>query len=120
MNRVARNTAVNDRQVVFFMRGNTYYRNDLDATCQALKPGEGRLVFHYRTRSAKITRLCDTDSFTIERQLSPVGCGLGKFNPITAEEVAALTGKPVAAPPAANSSGNTQPSNASPRRESRN
>lgn len=99
LNRIARKVGVNDRQVVFFMRGNTYYLNVLDAACQSLTPGETRLVFHAKnTGSARIARLCDTDSFTVERQTSRIGCGLGQFNPITAEEAAALTGQPVAAP----------------------
>jgi hypothetical protein len=79
------------------MRGGTYYLNTLDGACQSLTPGADRLVFHYRTRSAKITRLCDTDSFTVERQTSRIGCGLGLFHPITAAEAAALTGKPLPA-----------------------
>jgi hypothetical protein len=107
MNRVARNVGVNDHQVVFFMRGNTYYLNNLDGACQALTKGADSFVFHYRTRSAKITRVCDTDSFTVERQTSRIGCGLGQFVPITAEEAAALTGRPVPTA-AASSSGNEQ------------
>lgn len=114
VNRVSRNTAVNDHQVVFFMRGNLYYRNDLDGACQALTPGETRLVFHYRTRSAKISRLCDYDSFTVERQVSRIGCGLGEFHPITAEEAAALTGRPA---PAASSSDDKKSSSRSSRRD---
>src|SRR5687768_6300081 len=85
MNRVSRNVGINDRQVVFFMRGNTYYLNNLDGACVALTKGADSLVFAYRTRSAKITRLCDTDTFTVERQTSRIGCGLGQFIPITAE-----------------------------------
>jgi hypothetical protein len=115
MNRVSRNVGVNDRQVVFFMRGGTYYLNVLDGACQALTAGDTRLVFHYNTRSAKITRLCDTDSFTVERQTSRLGCALGQFTPITAEEAAALTGQPVAAP-AASSSGDDQRSERRSRR----
>ena len=113
VNRVSRNQAVNDHQVVFFMRGNMYYRNDLDASCQALTAGETRLVFHYRTRSAKISRLCDYDSFTVERQVSRIGCGLGAFHPITAEEAAQLTGRPA---PAASSSDSKEDSSSSSRR----
>ena len=107
MNRVSKNVGVNDRQVVFFIRGGTYYLNVLDGACQSLTPGATRLVFHYSTRSAKITRLCDTDSFTVERQTSRLGCALGQFVPITAAEAAALTGEPVASP-AASSSGNDE------------
>jgi hypothetical protein len=119
-NRIARNVAVNDRQVVFFMRGDTYYRNDLDTACQSLTAGENRLTLRFRnTGSAKLARVCETDAFTVERQTSRVGCGLGRFHPITAEEAAALTGQPVAAP-RASSSGNTESSGASSRRERRN
>jgi hypothetical protein len=100
LNRVAKSTGVTDRQVVIAMRGGTYYRNDLDGSCPQLAPGDTQLVYHYRTGSAKITRLCDTDSFTIDNKPSTGGCALGKFHPITAEEAAALTGKPVAAPTA--------------------
>ena len=119
LNRVATNTGVNDRQVVFAMRGGTYFLNNLDAACQALTPGANQLVFVYRTRSAKITRLCETDAFTVERQISRLGCGLGQFYPITAAEASALLGKPVA-PPAtsssSSSSGNEQPSERPSRR----
>lgn len=105
MNRIARNIAASDRQVVFFMKGNTYYVNDLDAACQVLTKGESRLVFHARnTGSAKLARLCQTDSFTVERQISRIGCGVGQFTPITAEEATNLTGV-TAPPPAASSSG---------------
>ena len=108
MNRVSKNTGVNDRQVVFAMRGGTYYLNVLDGACQSLTPGETRLVFHYTTRSARITRLCDTDSFTVERQTSRLGCALGPFVPITPAEAAALTGDPIAAPAASSSSENEE------------
>jgi hypothetical protein len=119
--RISKNVAVNDRQVVFFMRGGTtFYRNDLDVACQVLTAGETRLVLHFQnTGSAKLARVCDTHSFTVERQTSRIGCGLGRFHPITAEEAAALTGQPVAAP-RASSSGNNPSSGGSSRRERRN
>jgi hypothetical protein len=90
LNRIARKVGVNDRQVVFFMRGNSYYLNVLDSSCPSLTPGETRLVFHARNNgSARIARLCNTDSFTVERQTSRVGCGFGQFTPITGQPVAA-------------------------------
>jgi hypothetical protein len=105
LNRVSRNVAASDRQVVFFLKGGKNYLNILDQSCAALKAGDSRLIFLYRTASAKTTRICDYDGFTVERQTSRVGCALGQFIPITAEEAAALTAKPAAAPAAA-SSGN--------------
>jgi hypothetical protein len=103
LNRVARKVAANKSQVVFFIKGGTHYLNVLDGACEALTKGDTRLVFNYQTRSAKITRLCDTDGFTVERQTSRIGCSLGKFIPITPEEAAALTAEAVAAPPASSS-----------------
>ena len=123
VNRIAKQVAANDAQVVFFMRGNTYYRNDLDAACPSLSAGETKLVFHYHNQgSPKLARLCDIDALTVEHQAGRGGCGIGKFNPITAEEAAALTGQPAAASsapaaPAANSSGTEQRSERSSRRD---
>lgn len=115
--RISKNVAVNDRQVVFFLRGGKYFRNDLDGACATLTAGETRLVLAVRnTGSAKLARVCETDAFTVERQASRLGCGLGRFVPITAEEAAALTGQPVAAPPASGS----QSTSGSSRRERRN
>ena len=111
LNRVSRYEAANDRQVVFFMKGGKNYLNILDTSCPALTAGASRFIFVYRTGSQKITRLCDYDGFTVEKQTSRVGCALGEFVPITAEEAAALTGKPVAAP-AAGSSANDNGNNA--------
>jgi hypothetical protein len=103
ISRVDRNVAASNSQVVFFMNGGTYYLNVLDGACQALSKGDEYLVFQYRTRSAQLTRLCDSDGFTVERQTSRVGCALGQFFPITAEEAAALTAKAPTAPAASNS-----------------
>jgi len=123
VNRISKQVAANSGQVVFFMRGGTYYRNDLDAACPSLSAGETKLVFHYHNQgSPKLVRLCDIDALTVEHQSGRGGCGIGKFNPITAEEAAALTGQPLAAAaapaaPAANSSGTEQRSERSSRRD---
>jgi hypothetical protein len=114
MNRVSKNVAASNAQVVFYIKGGTYYINVLDTACQALTKGETSLIFQYQTRSAKITRLCDTDGFTVERQTSRIGCALGAFIPITAEEAAALTDKSAAAAAATSAGSNppTEPSSA--------
>ena len=105
INRVSRNVAASNRHVVFYMKGDTQYINILDTACQALTKGETSLIFQYQTKSAKLTRLCDTDGFTVEHQTSRIGCALGAFVPITAEEAAALTAKTAAAPAASGSGG---------------
>jgi hypothetical protein len=114
LSRVNSNTGINDHQIVFVMRGGTYFRSDLPAACPSLKAGEKSLVFHYRTGSSNLQRLCNTDTFTVERQTSRIGCGLGVFHPITAEEASALLGRPVgAAASSRSSSSNSRNSNSS-------
>ena len=117
INRISRNVAESNSRVVFYMKGDTQYINILDTACQALTKGETRLIFQYENKSAKLSRLCDTDGFTVERQTSRIGCALGAFVPITAEEAAALTAKPAAAPAANGSSGNQRGEPASPKKE---
>jgi hypothetical protein len=102
VNRIERGVGVNDRTVLFYMRGGQIFRNDLLQSCPALTAGETRLVYNYRVASAKITRLCG-DSFSVERKPG-LECLLGKFNPITAAEAQALRGEPSAAPPASGAS----------------
>lgn len=118
LNRVDRYVAASNSQVVFFMKGGTYYLNVLDTACESLTKGENRLAFRYETRSARLSRVCDVDGFTVDRQTTRIGCALGPFYPITAEEAAALTAQPAAAPAASNP-GNAQPSGESAERESR-
>ena len=92
VNSISRHEAVDQRTVLFSMKGNKFYRNVLPADCAILASGETLLVYHYRTQSVKLTRLCDTDSFTVERKPGHA-CRFGQFHPITPAEAAALTGK---------------------------
>jgi hypothetical protein len=102
VNRISRKVAASNSQVVFFMKGGTNYLNVLDGACAALTKGETRLIYQLQNQgSQKLNRLCDSDGFTVERQTSRVGCSLGQFIPITAEEAAALVETPAAAPAAA-------------------
>jgi hypothetical protein len=117
VSRISKNVAASNSQVVFYIKGGTQYINVLDTACQVLTKGETRLIFQYENRSAKLSRLCDTDGFTVEKQTSRIGCALGAFIPITAEEAAALTAKPAAAPAANSSGGNQQGESSSPEKE---
>ena len=97
---ISKRVVVDQRTVLFSLKGNKFFRNDLPATCGLAAPGDTQLRYYYRTQSVKLTRLCDTDSFTVERKNGPA-CRLGQFTPITPEEAAALTAKssgPAAAP----------------------
>jgi hypothetical protein len=105
LNRVNRNVAANDRQVVFFMKGDKHYLNVLDTNCPVLKAGDYRFIFQYRAASPKMSRICEYDGFRVERQTGRIACALGQFIPITAEEAAALTAKPAAEPAAGSSRG---------------
>ena len=91
-NLISRKLAIDDRTVLFYMKGNKFFRVDLPAVCPTLAPGDTELELHYNTQSVKLTRLCNYDSFTVEHKAG-AGCPLGKCNPITAAEVAALAAK---------------------------
>ncbi len=91
-NFISRKLAIDNRTIVFYMKGNRFFRVDLPAVCPTLAPGDTELELHYNTQSAKLTRLCNYDSFTVEHKAG-AGCPLGRFNPITAAEAAALAAK---------------------------
>lgn len=81
--------AIDDYTILFFMRGNQIYRNQLPRRCPTLAR-EDR--FSYRTTS---NRLCDIDTVTVLEQRglrleAGFTCQLGPFHPITEEEVAEL------------------------------
>jgi hypothetical protein len=96
-NQILRTQGVDQRTVVLALRGNKFYRSDLPGVCAKLEPGDDEFTFHYKTNTAKLTRLCDTDSFSIDRKPQS-GCRFGQFTPITADEFAGLTGAPGNAP----------------------
>ncbi|HET8696428.1 MAG TPA: DUF6491 family protein [Gammaproteobacteria bacterium] len=91
---IDRTQAVDDRTILFFMRGKRVYRNDLPRKCPELQR-QNRIM--YKTRG---NRLCDVDTITVLQQwgarLEPgFTCGLGKFVPITQEEVDDLVRKDI-------------------------
>lgn len=86
---IDRTKVLDDRTILFFMRGKRVYRNYLPRKCPGLVR-EDR--FLYRSNSG---RLCDIDSVTVLEQwsgrLSPgFTCQLGPFLPITQDEAEAL------------------------------
>jgi len=96
-NSINRNYGINNKTLVFFLKGDKFYRVDLPAGCPTLAPGDSQIEFHYSSQAAKLTRLCSYDSFTVEHKPS-AGCTLGEFRPITADEVTALV-TPLGIPP---------------------
>jgi len=92
---------IDDQNVVFHMNGGKIYRNHLPRKCFGLKNRES---FSYKLHSA---RLCSIDSIKVIDRFggslsSGPSCGLGKFYPISKEEVAFLMGdEPRSEPPEA-------------------
>lgn len=77
---------VNSGTLVFRMRGDEVYRNDLPHECPGLRPGD---TLMYRS---SVGQLCSVDIITVLEDrgfgFSPgASCGLGMFEPIT-EQIA--------------------------------
>jgi hypothetical protein len=96
VNGIDRDFAISSRTILFFMRDGESYRNDLPGSCANLERGETRFTYNYRAQTARLTRLCDTDSITVGRE-DDVSCRLGPFVPITAAEAQTLVDDPEAA-----------------------
>jgi len=84
---------VDDYNILFYMRGGDIYRNPLPHRCPGLR---SERTFMYRT---SLSQLCDLDIITVLYDngfgFTPgPSCGLGRFYPITKEEVKALQNPP--------------------------
>jgi hypothetical protein len=98
--RIDRDVAINDRIILFYVKGGAVYRNDLQGSCTILQLGETRLTYLYRTQTARLTQLCDVDMITIDTpEHRRNACELGKFTPITAEEAELYRSGQIAAVP---------------------
>ncbi len=91
--RIDRTEIVDERTVVFYMRGNQIYRNQLTQNCPRLLR-EKRFSYEVRT-----SQLCNVDFITVLEywgsSLRPgPSCGLGMFYPITKEEAELLNADP--------------------------
>ena len=93
LRRISRTEVIDDQNILFYMRGGTIYRNQLPHRCSGLKI---QRKFMYRT---SLSQLCDLDIITVLYDhgigFTPgPSCGLGRFYPITEEEVQALKEAP--------------------------
>ena len=88
-NSISRKVAIDNKTIVFGLKGNKFYRVDLPGGCPTRSPGETQLKLVFDNKSGKMARVCSTDSFGVEHRPGS-GCQLAKFNPITAEEATAL------------------------------
>lgn len=85
VSRVRSTRVIDDRTILFYMRGRDAYRNDLPVTCPRLAQEER---FAYE---ARIGRLCDSDTITVLESFGGrfergATCRLGQFHPITRAE----------------------------------
>jgi len=87
---ISRKTAIDNKTILFSMKGNKFLRVDLPGACPILTPGQTQLIFIMDdSRSGKLARLCSRDSFGVVHR-SGSGCQLAKFNPITPDEASQL------------------------------
>ena len=89
LSRLRNTEVVNERNILFHMRGNKTYRNVLPRRCPSLRDNRS---FSYR---ANMNRLCDNDLVTVLMdggvgQMRGPSCGLGKFYLISEVEADAL------------------------------
>lgn len=87
--RIERTDIVDERSILFHMRGGGIYRNVLSRRCPGLSD---RKPFSYDARSS---RVCAMDRITVLERfgagLSPgVSCSLGKFYPVSETEAEAI------------------------------
>ena len=80
---------IDDRTILFYMRGPNIFLNKLPRRCSGLKISG---TFGYDTRT---NELCNVDIIAVMQdfggQIRPgVRCGLGKFQPVTEEQVALI------------------------------
>ena len=91
--RIDRTEVIDERTVLFYMRGGDIYRNRLAYDCP-------RLVRERRfSYDVRVNRLCNVDSITVLEYWGTslrrgMACGLGLFYPITEEEAELLDIEP--------------------------
>ena len=86
--------AIDDRTILFFMRGNRIYRNYLPSTCRDLARHD-RIAYGTSGGSA-LAQICSNNAILVlDRDLRTNGapCPLGPFYPITKDEAELLTRK---------------------------
>ena len=87
--RIDRTEIIDDRTVVFHMLGKDIYLNKLPRRCPGLRSSG---TYSYKNQTG---RLCDVDTITVLNSFGGgfsrgASCGLGKFFPITKDELVVL------------------------------
>jgi hypothetical protein len=89
---------IDDRTIVFHMSHQKIYLNQLPNRCSGLRSAR---TFSYRPTGSQ---LCNVDTIKVVRTMGgrlDIGplCGLGKFRPVTKEEVAMIKSGDTEIPP---------------------
>ena len=88
LSRIRDTDVLNERNILFRLRGNQIYRNVLPRRCPGLRRNQ---AFSYR---ANLNRLCDNDFIMLiepgMNQMTGPSCALGKFYLMTEAEADAL------------------------------
>ena len=89
VSRIDRTEVIDDRTVIFHMRGRDAYRNYLPRRCPNLARNNR---FMYEVRGSQ---LCDIDTITVLEQFGTrldrgFTCQLGQFHPVTREDIEEL------------------------------
>jgi len=95
---IRRTEVIDDRTIVFYMSHQKIYLNRLPNRCSGLRSAR---TFSYRATGSQ---LCNVDTIKVVRSMggrpnTGPSCGLGKFRPVTKEEVAMIKNKDVEIPP---------------------
>lgn len=90
--RVDRTHVLDDRNILFYLRGKRVYINKLPRKCPGLRRADS---FLYKTSS---NRLCNLDNITALNNMGfgfsrGASCGLGKFHPIDLQMAQELRGQ---------------------------
>ncbi len=90
---ISRTDVIDDQNVLFYIRGSAIYLNHLPKTCSRLALDRR---FIYET---SVGRLCESDHITVLRDagfdtVAGRTCRLGRFHPISKEQVQALREPP--------------------------
>lgn len=89
VSRIRNTDVLNDREIVFYMHGSEIYVNQLPHRCSGLRMAD---AFSYKVRTSQ---LCHVDVIRVLDNFGGsvrqgVACGLGKFLPITEEQLVIL------------------------------
>lgn len=83
--RIRRMEPVDDRTILFFMRGDRVLRNTLREECRDLQYSKD---IRYSINAGRLSQVCDGHPITIVERNAL--CALGAFSPITEDEARAL------------------------------